>query len=133
MPGPDVARVRLELQKRRRVLLEATQRTAAELERLRADGRITEPVEASQSEQAQYDLAQLGEVERREVADIDAALERLDAGEYGVCRRCGDAIEPGRVAAMPFVLECTECAREIEEERAVERKLAQRGRSIVPE
>ncbi len=133
MPGIDLARVRVELQRRRRVILEATQRAAADIERLRGAERDPDPVDVSQSEQAQYDLAQLGEIERREVADIDAALQRIDAGEYGVCRGCGERIEASRLAAMPFVLECTDCARDREEARALERRLAQRRRTMTPE
>ncbi len=133
MPGIELATVRLQLQRRRRLLLDANQRTAAEIERLRGAERDPEPVEASQSEQAQYDLEQLGEVERRELANIDAALQRLDAGEYGVCRRCGERIEASRLAAMPFVLECTECARDLEEARTLERKLGQKRRTMTPE
>jgi DnaK suppressor protein len=48
-------------------------------------------------------------LERRLVA-IDAALEALDAGAYGVCVGCGDAIAPERLEALPGVDRCVACA-----------------------
>ena len=44
---------------------------------------------------------------RRDVQLIDAALGRLDAGEYGYCVTCGEAIEANRLAlnaATPFCI-----------------------------
>ena len=42
---------------------------------------------------------------------LQAALARLDAGEYGYCARCGDDIAPGRLEADPAVPLCIGCAR----------------------
>ena len=53
------------------------------------------------------------ELERRrevEVARIDAALERLAAGEYGWCLTCGEAIEPRRLEFDPATPLCLACA-----------------------
>jgi DnaK suppressor protein len=45
-----------------------------------------------------------------EVAQIDAALSRLDKGLYGVCSRCQGAIDPRRLAAVPYAVTCMNCA-----------------------
>src|SRR5262249_57142503 len=37
---------------------------------------------------------------------ITAALERLDAGDYGVCTECGEEIAAARLRAMPEGLTC---------------------------
>jgi RNA polymerase-binding transcription factor DksA len=37
------------------------------------------------------------------------ALERLDAGGYGVCEECGAAIRPARLIAMPEATTCVRC------------------------
>ena len=37
---------------------------------------------------------------------IDRALERIDAGTFGVCERCGKPIEKARVKALPYVSLC---------------------------
>ncbi|TNE66914.1 MAG: TraR/DksA family transcriptional regulator [Alphaproteobacteria bacterium] len=40
---------------------------------------------------------------------IDAALARLDDGDYGCCVRCGDDIAKKRLAADPAAAFCTRC------------------------
>ncbi|HWI44036.1 MAG TPA: TraR/DksA C4-type zinc finger protein [Nocardioides sp.] len=47
---------------------------------------------------------------REQLAEVDAALERLDAGTYGVCERCGEAIAEGRLEARPTARLCIRCA-----------------------
>lgn len=42
---------------------------------------------------------------------IDAALIRLDAGEYGYCISCGDPINADRLALDPAVALCLQHAR----------------------
>jgi DnaK suppressor protein len=44
------------------------------------------------------------------VAGIDTALARLDNGLYGICSRCQEPIETGRLAAVPFAITCVRCA-----------------------
>lgn len=44
------------------------------------------------------------------VAQIDAALARLEAGGYGRCERCGQPIAPARLAARPAAATCIGCA-----------------------
>jgi DnaK suppressor protein len=52
----------------------------------------------------------LGAAQTR-LADLDAALRRLDEGAYGVCERCGRPIGAGRLEARPSARTCIECAR----------------------
>ena len=40
---------------------------------------------------------------------IDAALRRLDAGEYGYCLACGEDIEIGRLQFDPASTRCVGC------------------------
>lgn len=114
MRATDVERVRSWLQRRRRLILETSRRSAEDIDALRGAQRVQELEESSQSEQAQRDLAMLGEVAHREVAQLDAALQRLDAGRYGICRTCGEEIDAARVEVLPFVLDCADCAEERE-------------------
>jgi len=41
---------------------------------------------------------------------IETALQRLDRGDYGECRECGEFINPKRLEFDPTVLHCIECA-----------------------
>ncbi|MGN6446119.1 TraR/DksA family transcriptional regulator [Amnibacterium sp.] len=43
---------------------------------------------------------------RRRLAEVDAALARVDDGTYGVCAVCGDPIAPARLAARPTTDRC---------------------------
>lgn len=102
--------VKKDLQRRRGVILETARRAAAELDALRSAERDPEFEEGAQTEHEAFTLSRLGETQRREIQQIDAALERIDAGEYGACRDCGQAIDPRRLVALPYALLCTECA-----------------------
>jgi DnaK suppressor protein len=54
--------------------------------------------------------AALLEAARERVAAVDAALDRLAAGRYGVCDRCGQQIGADRLAARPAAMICIRCA-----------------------
>jgi DnaK suppressor protein len=45
------------------------------------------------------------------VGEIDSALERIAAGTYGTCARCGAAISEERLEALPYATLCLECRR----------------------
>lgn len=47
---------------------------------------------------------------REHLGEIDAALARLDAGDYGICERCGRPISAGRLEARPTARTCIDCA-----------------------
>jgi RNA polymerase-binding transcription factor DksA len=47
---------------------------------------------------------------RRHVSEVDAALERLEHGTYGVCEDCGGPIAPARLDALPAARTCIACA-----------------------
>ena len=44
------------------------------------------------------------------LADVDAALARIDAGSYGTCSSCGQPIGDDRLEAMPTARLCMACA-----------------------
>jgi DnaK suppressor protein len=44
-------------------------------------------------------------------ARISRALGKLAEGSYGVCDRCGEAIAPARLRAVPESVLCIGCAR----------------------
>jgi DnaK suppressor protein len=108
--GDELQRLKEELQRRRRTILETARRAQAELDTLRAAERDPEFEEGAQQEHEEYTLTRVSEVQRREVALIDAALARMEGGEYGTCMDCGIDIDPKRLAAVPFAALCTDCA-----------------------
>jgi DnaK suppressor protein len=60
-----------------------------------------------------FERSQVGALIRQaqlHVAEIDAAMSRLDTGTYGTCEGCGAAIGEGRLEARPVARTCIECA-----------------------
>jgi len=47
---------------------------------------------------------------RRHLAEVEAALLRVDAGTYGICEVCGRPIAEGRLEARPTARTCIACA-----------------------
>ena len=43
------------------------------------------------------------------LAEVERALEKFEAGTYGVCDLCGQQIEPARLEALPQASLCLEC------------------------
>ncbi len=52
-----------------------------------------------------------------ELREIEAALARLDAGQYGICVDCDEPIPLPRLQARPSATRCIAC-QEIDEKRA---------------
>ncbi|HEX9889316.1 MAG TPA: TraR/DksA C4-type zinc finger protein [Nitriliruptorales bacterium] len=54
----------------------------------------------------------LGQIDTARVRlhQVDTALERIDAGTYGQCERCGEPIQEARLEARPLSTRCMECA-----------------------
>ncbi|HMO09810.1 MAG TPA: TraR/DksA family transcriptional regulator [Paracoccaceae bacterium] len=60
-------------------------------------------------------LEGLGLAAQAEVRRIRAALDRIAAGDYGLCARCGQDIPPARLDAIPSTPLCRNCAEATEE------------------
>ena len=45
------------------------------------------------------------------LAAINSALARVEAGTYGNCDRCREAIGPERLEALPWATKCIDCKR----------------------
>jgi len=54
-------------------------------------------------------LAALAGAARADLAEIEAALARLDDGSYGICQVCGRPISAQRLAARPAARACVGC------------------------
>lgn len=64
---------------------------------------------------------------RREVRAIQHALTHVDAGTYGKCEDCGDAISPKRLQALPYVVTCVDCQADRERVMPDEQGVAERA------
>ena len=55
-------------------------------------------------------VAALLDQARDQLAEVDAAIGRLNAGHYGQCERCGQPIPAARLTARPTATTCIRCA-----------------------
>ncbi|MDE2562327.1 MAG: TraR/DksA family transcriptional regulator [Sphingomonadales bacterium] len=56
-------------------------------------------------------LAGIDDVLRREIAEVRAALLRIENGTYGSCAKCGADIMDKRLEVLPTATLCITCAR----------------------
>ncbi len=56
-------------------------------------------------------VAALAAQAHEHLAEIDAALRKIDSGIYEICDTCGEPIGEERLAARPASLICVRCAR----------------------
>ena len=86
---------------------------AAELARREGAGAGAREVEDFKDEAAQMQRTQLdGAQEQRdrdELAQVTAALHRLDTATYGDCVDCGEPIALQRLLVQPAALRCAQC------------------------
>ncbi|PLX93139.1 MAG: molecular chaperone DnaK [Desulfuromonas sp.] len=107
----DAARKRL-LEMREELMADSLKAYAASQE-LGKDG-VPDIGDMSSNSYTQEVLMNLSETQRARVRDIDAALERMDKGVYGLCARCEEEIPTRRMEVRPFSRYCVECKSEVE-------------------
>lgn len=101
--------LRRRLLERRRELLVRVARTDDDMRWLDANLEPEWQEEAQEAALARL-LAALGQLERTEIAAIDAALTRIATDHYGRCSSCGGAIDDARLDVLPQVATCVRCA-----------------------
>ena len=62
-------------------------------------------------------LCALVEMGNHTLEQVEAALEKIEAGTYGTCEVCEKSIAPERLEALPFAALCLNCQRQKELER----------------
>ena len=80
-------------------------------EAVQAPGQMTygsQAAAATQVFEQQRDLA-LRDRSTQQLELVGAALERLEAGTFGTCLRCGKPIAPARLEALPWAAHCIDC------------------------
>jgi RNA polymerase-binding protein DksA len=72
------------------------------------DNHLAETASATLDREIDYSLEDnAGHV----LAEIDAALERIEEGTYGICETCGEPISEERLEAIPYTTQCIDCKR----------------------
>lgn len=58
----------------------------------------------------ELDQAMLERLQER-AASLERSLSQMDQGTYGICERCGERINPDRLAVLPDTKLCIDCAQ----------------------
>jgi DnaK suppressor protein len=76
------------------------------METLNADHTAIDPALHEVAANAEYMISDASAI----LSQIDAALARLAAGEFGVCTACGQLIPKARLELRPYVATCVACS-----------------------
>jgi RNA polymerase-binding protein DksA len=72
------------------------------------DNHPAETASATLDREIDYTLEENSE---HVLAEIEAALQRIEEGTYGTCRTCGQPITEERLEAIPYATQCIDCKR----------------------
>ena len=75
------------------------------------DNHLADSATATLNREIDYTLEENSE---RLLSAIDAALQRIEDGTYGICQGCGKPIGAERLDALPYTTQCIECKRKEE-------------------
>ncbi|GMR04781.1 MAG: hypothetical protein BMS9Abin23_0689 [Thermodesulfobacteriota bacterium] len=105
------------LEVKKKILQEVSQKVRSESNILKHEiGDIYDI--ASKERERELNLM-LGDRERKKLADIELALERLQENSYGTCEECGEPIAENRLRALPFTRACVDCQSKAEREQRI--------------
>jgi DnaK suppressor protein len=79
------------------------------------DSETPDPVDLAVRNYSKNVMLAVSENESRQLALIDEALLRIDDEEYGPCQNCQNAINPKRLAAIPWARYCLNCQELLEQ------------------
>ena len=77
--------------------------------------QFADPGDRAASEANDVRDLRIRDLERKMIAKLKEALERLDAGIYGICEECEEQIGVERLKARPVTTLCIECKQRQEE------------------
>ena len=107
-----IQKLRERLLEQRREIFEMVAHLKSDLKTL--EDRAIEAIDEAQKENLTRILNQLDARGRKEINEIDLALERMAAGTYGICELCRKQIALKRLAVMPATRLCRRCAQKYE-------------------
>jgi len=91
-----------------------TQRISSIDKDIRHEGMSADWTEQAVERENDEVLESLGNNAKQELVMIQAALKRIESGEYFNCRICGEEIPPARLEVLPFNSLCIDCAGKLE-------------------
>lgn len=109
-PQFDEKAVRAELLRRREELLTLDETSRESRNPVTLDQQSVGRLSRMDALQGQAMALETNRRREAEIKRIDAALERLDSGDYGYCLSCDEPIAPKRLEFDPATPTCVDCA-----------------------
>jgi len=78
-----------------------------------------DPTDRASLESDRNFLLRIRDRERKLITKINEALERIEAGTFGICEMCGEDISDERLHARPVTTLCIDCKTETEEKEKI--------------
>jgi DnaK suppressor protein len=78
------------------------------------DSETPDPVDLAVRNYSKNVMLAVSENESKQLTLIDEALLRIEDDEYGDCQNCEKAINPKRLAALPWARYCLDCQELLE-------------------
>ena len=78
-----------------------------------------DPTDRASLESDRNFLLRIRDRERKLIAKIKEALERIESGTFGICEVCGEEITEERLKARPVTTLCIDCKTEEEEKEKI--------------
>ncbi len=116
--------VRVNVQEIRQRLQREREETLTNIARLREGMTYdleTSPEEGDPDVWEREKIASLIRSLENKLSEIDRALRMTERGDYGLCERCGEPIDPARLKVMPTATLCLKCKQELERQAAAAR------------
>jgi len=80
---------------------------------------FADPADRASAESDRAFTLRIRDRERRLIRKIQAAIQRLDDGTYGICEDCGEEISIPRLKARPVTKLCINCKARQEEGESI--------------
>lgn len=113
MKKKDIERIRTGLEEQRAELVDKARKTLQQDMALDVN-ELPDDMDFATSQSDQGMILRLRGREKTLLKKIDAALKRIEKGEFGVCLECMDDIGIKRIEARPVTSLCIECKTEQE-------------------
>ncbi len=73
------------------------------------DGVVLDSADSSVREHSMDMEGSLISMKSNRLEQLNAALQRIERGDYGICGKCGHEIDPRRLDAEPAAMTCMDC------------------------
>ena len=105
----DIRYFQQMLEERREQILRNIHGSSQELNELRQDREVMDEGDFAAVATDNLINGEIIQAQRKELQEIDEALEKIQTGSYGICEMCEEPIGVQRLKVKPFAKYCITC------------------------